>query len=223
MNMRRPITSYAKVRALVGNLVRNRSAQLGSARVQELRLLNVGCGPNAHESFVNLDYLWHPKIDVCWNLRHGLPFASGSMLGVFSEHCLEHFPLADAQRLIREIRRVLTPGGVLRLIVPDGELYLRTYVQKADGNKSASFPYPAERFLEGLDSPILSVNRVFYQDRESPFGHCVMYDYALLEALLIKEGFAWVRKAAFKQGCIPSLLIDNESRQPESLYVEAGL
>jgi hypothetical protein len=109
------------------------------------------------------------------------------------------------------------------LIVPDAELYLRTYVNKIDGDSRAVFPFPSERLAEGIDSPVLSVNRVFYQDRESPFGHCVMYDYQLLQALLAKEGFSWVRKVAFMQGSAPSLLIDSESRRSESLYVEAGL
>jgi hypothetical protein len=28
------------------------------------KYLDVGCGPNTHEAFINLDYLWYPKVDV---------------------------------------------------------------------------------------------------------------------------------------------------------------
>src|SRR5258705_11394557 len=103
----RQITSYAKVRALVGKLFRNRGFQLRRQRVQTLRYLDVGCGPNSHDEFVNLDYLWHPGIDVCWDISRGIPLASGSMQGIFSEHCLEHFPIATAVEILRECRRVL--------------------------------------------------------------------------------------------------------------------
>src|SRR3954471_10130512 len=99
-NPSRRLTSYAKVRALAGRFFRNRGFQLRRRRVQSLRYLDIGCGPNSHPEFVNLDYLWHPTIDVCWDITRGMPFASGSMQGIFSEHCLEHFPLATAVEIL---------------------------------------------------------------------------------------------------------------------------
>lgn len=218
----RPLTSYAKVQAIVGRLIRNRSFQLGRARVKHGTYLDLGCGPNTHEEFINLDYLWHPQVDVCWDIRRGLPFASGSFTGVFSEHCLEHFSLLPALSLLREIRRVLAPAGMLRLVVPDGELYLRTYASQLDGESHGKFPFQAAEITDPLWTPISSVNRVFYQDRDSHFGHRTMFDFRSLATLLQHCGFAQIDRCQFGEGRDPRLLIDTPSRRPESLYVEAS-
>lgn len=218
---RRPITSFAKVQTIAGRLLRNRAFQLRAARIRGLRYLDVGCGRNCRPEFINLDYQWHPGIDVCWDVGRGLPFADGAMRGVFSEHCLEHFSIPRATGILRECRRVLAAGGILRLVVPDAELYLTIYGRQIRGDTSVPFPYQPASCAEGLDSPILHVNRVFYQDRESPQGHCAMYDFHLLERMLRDAGFAAVERRSYRAGRDPALLIDTESRACESLYVEA--
>jgi predicted SAM-dependent methyltransferase len=218
---RRSLTSYAKVQTWVGRVIRNRRFQLRRPRVQQLRYLDVGCGRNPHENFINLDYLWHPAVDVCWDITTGLPFADGSMQAVFSEHCLEHFPLPQAQQNLSEIRRVLAPGGRVRIVVPDGELYLRTYHAQMSGHSLPQFPYQATEATAELWCPMMSVNRIFYQDRESLFGHRTIFDFRLLRLLLEKCGFVDVTRCDFRQSGDPQLAIDSPDRQVESLYVEA--
>lgn len=220
-SFRRPLTSYAKVQAWIAPLIRNRRFQLNRPRVRPLKYLDVGCGPNTHAGFINLDYLWHPGVDVCWDLGTGLPFGDGSLAGVFSEHCLEHFPQPEAAKLLREIRRVLAPGGTLRLVVPDGELYLRAYCAHLAGDPAARFPYEESERTTADWTPMVSVNRVFYQDRESLFGHRTIYDFQLLAELLRAAGFGQVVRRRFGEGADPRLLIDTPARQCESLYVEA--
>ncbi len=219
---KRSVTSYAKVQTTLGNLIRNRQFQLRRDRLRGLAYLDLGCGPNTHADFVNLDYLWHTGIDVCWDVARGLPFPDGRFRGIFSEHCLEHFPLPAAAKLLSEVRRVLAPGGIVRIIVPDGELYLRTYVEQREGRTAVRFPFQDQEAKEELWTPMWSVNRVFYQDRDSPFGHRVIYDALLLEGLLRKCGFTWVQRCAFRQGRDAGLLVDTPARQTESLYLEAG-
>lgn len=223
LSLRRPITSYAKVQALVGNLIRNRLFQLKRVNTRNPKYLDVGCGRNPHEDFINLDYLWHPKVDVCWDITRGLPFPDGSIRGVFSEHCLEHFSVAVAAQILRDLRRVIQPGGTIRIVVPDGELYLRIYNDQKDGNLARKFPFQEGETFCGLGSPILSVNRVFYQDRDSLFGHRFIYDASFLCAMLEQAGFDWANKVEYRHGKDAVLLIDNDSRRCESLYVEAGV
>jgi predicted SAM-dependent methyltransferase len=221
-SFRRPVTSYAKVQAGLGRLLRNRPFQLRRPRAQQSRYLDLGCGLNTHDDFINLDYLWHPKIDVCWDISRGLPFGAGSMQGVFSEHCFEHFPLTAVHDLLREIRRVLSPDGMVRIVVPDAELYLRTYVRQLEGDFSRAFPYQIQEVGDKLWTPLASINRVFYQDRESLFGHRTMFDFKLLNQLLLAHGFDRVSRCEFRQGRDARLLIDTPDRRVESLYVEAS-
>jgi len=222
-SLQRPLTSYAKVQAALGYVIRNRSYQLRRRHVRECAYLDVGCGPNTHDAFINLDYLWHPKVDVCWDIARGIPFGDGSMQGIFSEHCLEHFPLPAGRRLLAEFRRILAPAGTLRIVVPDAGIYLRTYVRQVAGDLADVFPYQEQEAKDPLWTPVVSVNRVFYQDRESPFGHRTMYDFQLLRQVLVAAGFGTVVQREFAQGADSRLLIDTPSRQVESLYVEATL
>lgn len=211
----RSLGSYSAVQRALSRWKRNRRGQLANKRIKGLAYVDVGAGPNTHSNFVNIDYQWRPDIDLCWDVTKGLPFADGSMRGVFSEHCLEHLPLAAGVDLLTECRRILTPGGILRIIVPNAEIYLRAYSEAA-----GRFPY-GDEFL-GFTSPVIAVNRAFYQDRASPFGHVWMYDLHLLEQALRRAGFSTILQQRFGEGDDPTLLIDTPSRRVESLYVEAS-
>jgi len=93
------------------------------------------------------------------------------MKGVFIEHCLEHFSLPAAFAVLKECWRVLAPGGLLRIIVPDAELYVELYYRQRRGDEERVVPFQESESFNDMFSPIMSVNRVFYQDRDSPSGH----------------------------------------------------
>lgn len=218
---RRPIGSYSKVQGLLSRLRRNRGWQAEASRLAGKHYLDVGCGPNTHAAFINLDYDWYPGVDVCWDIARGLPLAAGSVQGIFSEHCLEHFSLPTVRFVLQEFRRVLRPGGTLRIIVPDAQHYLDLYARRMAGEQTEDFPYEDAIREMGLSAPLLSVNRVFYVDRASPAGHRCMFDFALLSELVAKAGFGEVRREAYRTGRDAGLLIDSEHRRVESLYLEA--
>ncbi|MDI1249703.1 MAG: hypothetical protein PSV13_12635 [Lacunisphaera sp.] len=127
-----------------------------------------------------------------------------------------------ARALLREIRRVLAPDGIARIIVPDGELYLRTYAAQLAGDPTRTFPYQAEEQARDLWSPMVSVNRIFYQDRESLFGHRTIFDFPLLQLLLQEADFTRVVRRDFLDGADTTLLVDTPAWRVESLYAEAS-
>jgi len=222
LSLTRPIFSYAKVQTWLTPWIRNRRFQLSRKRLMTCRYLNIGCGLNTHHHFINCDYLWHPKVDLCWDICAGLPFANESMEGIYTEHCLEHLSLAQVQTIFAEAKRILKPNGILRIIVPDVEMYLRTYVRQIDGDASTRFPYQKAEETNPTWTPLQSVNRIFYQDRESAFGHQIMYDKQLLDRLLRLSGFNNVTCEKFGKGKDPLLLVDTADRAVESLYLEAS-
>ena len=79
--------------------------------------LNVGCGDRLLPGFTNVDML--PNADVQADVSQGLPFDDGSCEAVYSEHFIEHLSQAAGLAFLRECRRVLRPGGVVRLATPD--------------------------------------------------------------------------------------------------------
>ena len=178
--------------------------------------LNLGCGPNTNLEFYNLDYEWRPGVDVVWDARRGLPFENGYCDGVFSEHMLEHLSFADGLALLGECRRVLRVGCVLRIVVPDGELYLTEYARHLAG-ESICMPHgESDKAQFAIVTPMVSINRIFRNH-----GHKFIWDFETLRLALQGAGFADVWKCGFGQGRDPKLLLDSEYRRAESLYVEA--
>lgn len=78
--------------------------------------VNLGSGnTRLHERVVNVDLTPYDEVDVVSDLLP-LPFASDSIDGVFSISVLEHVP--DPEGVIREVHRVLKPGGWVYTDVP---------------------------------------------------------------------------------------------------------
>jgi len=200
----------------ISRVLRNRAWQARDARLRGREYLDIGCGPNPSPEFINLDYLWRPGIDLCWDLAHGLPLADASLAGIFSEHCIEHVPLAVGDALLGECFRVLRPGGTVRLITPDAEQYLVGYAALRSDPAAESLPRAQGDRYHGEYTPAMSVNRVFGQ-----FGHRFIYDLETFQVLLRGHGFVDVEHARFGESRDPNPVLDTERRRPGSLYVEA--
>jgi SAM-dependent methyltransferase len=132
------------------------------------------------------------------NLEYGMPFSNESVDFVYSSHVLEHFHREAAERVLRDIHRILKIGGRFRVCVPDLEYAYRLYCQ---GRKEQALSY-------------------FFEPRSGEFNtHRYMYDFEMLAALLGKVGFRSIEKCAHQQGLVPDLQrLDN--RPEETLYVE---
>lgn len=186
--------------------------------VLERDFLNVGCGDNLYENFVNIDC--HGKRSLIsfksdkifrWDLRKKLPFDDNTFKGVYSEHCLEHLNPNDSFFLISELCRVLKPGGIARIIVPDAERYVDYYNRKKEGKDTTEMANfngwnSGGEALRGLTCFL---------------GHYTLYDYELMKASCVEVGFSKVMNCSFRGSKIKELNQDDPNRIWNSLYVEA--
>lgn len=209
-----PIRLYALI--LSSRLIRKRPWLIRRKRIKGKRILDVGCGPHARPQKINLDFIWQPAIDVCWSVERPLPFADNSLEGVFTEHCLEHVTFDACRQAIGEFFRILQPGGWVRIVVPDGNLFARRYVERTDGLTQERFPGEHTDAISGIYSPIMSVNRIFRD-----FGHRYISDYALLKELCERASFVDIEEASYRVGRFAPVLLDTEARSKQSVYVEA--
>lgn len=166
-------------------------------------MLHLGCGWEHKQGWVNID-LFATRADICWDLSLGLPLPDGSVAAIFHEHLQEHLSLRDGYLLTRECRRVLKPGGVLRIAVPDAGACIDSYAGKAEPEWAQSRP-----------TGMLAVQALFYEH-----GHHAMYDAETLTLMCRAAGFGEAARREFGEGWMqPSP--DTPSRRSGTLYVEA--
>jgi predicted SAM-dependent methyltransferase len=135
---------------------------------KQLLRLNLGCGLQTPEGWINVDGSWNARLakrpflrrlltsmhfiakdksDIPWSskifihdIRKPLPFPDGSASTIYASHVLEHLYFEEAQRLIREAYRVLGSSGILRVVVPDLNAIVQEYLgERTFGELSPEF------------------------------------------------------------------------------------
>ena len=133
--------------------------------------LHIGCGQQSIPGWINIDNQGLPGVDQVLDVRKGLPFADVEC--VYAEHFLEHLGLEDGLAFLAECRRVLRPGGILRLSTPNLDWVLLTHYR---GPQIADDEAREDAFR---------LNRAFHG-----WGHQFLYNRATLASALKAAGFA---------------------------------
>lgn len=71
---------------------------------------------------------------VVHDLKKGIPAPAASVDAVYHSHVLEHIDRDAVPGFFADIARVLRPGGVHRIVVPDLERYAHEYLDSWSGD-----------------------------------------------------------------------------------------
>ena len=176
----------------------------------DIKRLNWGCGPRGAAGWLNSDRQQGPGVDIVCDVRGGLPIPSDSLDYAVSVHAMQEVALDEQVTVLSELHRVLCPGGVLRLCLPDAEKAIRAYLT---GDRDY-FVVPDEDFAS-LGGKFVA--HVLW------YGHSrVMYTFDFSEELLLRAGFARVHRCGYRQthSGMPGIT-DLDNRERETLFVEA--
>lgn len=99
-------------------------------QASSLRCVNIACGTSYLPDWINLDYSPVAPEVIRADLTGRLPLADSSVDVVYSSHFFEHIPVSLTAGFLQECRRILKPGGSLRLVVPDFENVCSEYLQQ---------------------------------------------------------------------------------------------
>ncbi len=153
------------------------------------RLLHIGAGPNALPGWLNTDL--EPRRArgaVFMDATKPFPLPDGSVDIVFSEHMIEHVSHADGLEILRECRRVLRPGGAIRVATPDLAVLLALYrrPEDLDDVQRAYLRHIVDGWIPGCPryDPVFVINNAF-----RAWGHQFLYDEATLRLSLAEAGF----------------------------------
>jgi SAM-dependent methyltransferase len=253
---------------LADRLQRTRNEQPRSHPI----ILNLGCGTKTSEHCINVDYSMYmilrqnawalplaaPIIGperterikamrgtmVRQNLKSGMPFASGFADAAYHSHVMEHIPRDTVFGFQKEIFRVLKPGGIQRLCLPDLEQLVQEYTRslaaddmtsEASRRHDASVAAMFEQCVRdepggtrGRTGIRLSCEKLLLGDaRARGETHRWMWDRVNIRAVLSEAGFTDITVQSWNQSAINGWAeldlersSDGGEYKPMSLYIE---
>lgn len=155
--------------------------------------LNVGCGTDYKNGWINIDNNSDnniDKLDLNWDLRNALPFEEDSADFIFNEHFIEHLTIEEAKNIIKDLMRVLKPGGVMRIAMPDLESVVDHYLN-VPLNKD---PVIKDFHLEFVETRAEWINMSFRW-----WGHKWLYDWEELQRRLSEAGYSKVKRCKLRE------------------------
>ena len=175
-----------------------------------VKRLNWGCGGEGAPGWINADLKKGPGIDISGDIRDGLPLESDSLDYVVTVHALPEIHYTELVDVLRELRRVLKPGGTLRIAVPNIDRAIDAY-RRGD-----------REFFMVPDGDATSMGGKFVT-------HLVWYGYTrslftkdFVEELLRKAGFEAIHHCRFQwTESGHDEIVELDDREGESLFVEA--
>jgi hypothetical protein len=149
-------------------------------------------------------------VDVVGDIRGGLALDSDSIHYIVAIHVLQDLPYQDISAALRELKRVLVPGGVLRLGLPDLDKAIDAY-------RAGDHAYFYVPDADARDIGTKLVTQImWYGSVRTPFT------YGCIVEFLAREGFHDFRRCQYRQTASPYPdIVDLDNRPRESLFVEA--
>jgi len=154
--------------------------------------LHLGCGTAYKEEWINIDNNSDnniEKLDINYDLRKPLPFPDNSVDFIYNEHFLEHLTVEEGIAAIKGFYRVLKPGGVMRIAMPDLEKTVYAYL---DENWEKNSKATLEKL--GLSFIQTRAERINISFRW--WGHKWLYDWEELERRLKEAGCEKIKRCS---------------------------
>jgi predicted SAM-dependent methyltransferase len=175
-----------------------------------VRRLNWGCGETGAAGWINSDLKTGDGVDLACDILQGLPLESDSIDYAVSIHALPEIHYTDLADVLRELRRVLKPGGVLRLALPDLDRGIEAY----RSGDSDYFLIPDDE-AKAIGAKFVT-QMVWYGWSRS------LFTYDFTEEILRKAGFTEIVRCDYGKTASPfPEIVELDSREKESLFVEA--
>lgn len=142
--------------------------------------LHLGCGRVLIPGFINLDIRFNEQTKIDYlSLVYPLDYDNDMFDLAYSSHVLEHFPRKQTPNILKEWVRILKPGGILRLSVPDIEVLMKIYQQTKD--------------LEQIVCPL-------YGNQDYTYNfHATTFNYNTLKNLMEKAGLEAIHRWDYRR------------------------
>lgn len=137
--------------------------------------VHLGCWHRVIPGFIHVDLCDMPHINHKSNIDQLPFFDDGSVDLIYCSHALEYFDRDQARDVPKEWHRVLAPGGLLRLAVPNFEALIKVYQISGE--------------LTRVLGPLYGKMSIDTPDGRTTLYHKTTYDESSLSTLMQECGF----------------------------------
>ncbi len=185
-------------RALTRKNQRLAAAYLAS---HETPRLHVGCGDNELPGWLNTE-LCPRGGQIFLDATRPFPLPDSTFASVYSEHMIEHIAAGQAETMLSECFRVMTPGAVIRIVTPDLAFLLRLLESPPAPDVAAYIRYSLD--AHRLQAPAADGVYVF-NNFVRAWGHQFIHTEATLRALMARAGFEEIRTCRLAESADPAM------------------
>lgn len=149
---------------------------------EELIRLNIG-GTTPLEGWKILNVQDGPEVDFTGDISRLAQFADASIQEIYASHIFEHLSYVnELLDNLKQVHRVLVPGGMFRISVPDFEILCRLFLHPG----------------LNVEQRFFVMNMVFGGQQDPHDFHKVGLTYEFLASYLQQAGFSnWKRVTEF--------------------------
>ena len=179
----------------IANLNRERRVKKRYLASNKIKKLQLGSGPTSFDGWLCTDIAPTSDRVVYLDATKPFPFDNGTFDYVFTEHLIEHISWHEGLLMLQECRRVLKPGGTIRIGTPDLEVLIGLCSRNGDPLNERYIKWITNRYLDGINvyKAGFVINNAFRN-----WGHQFLYDGELMEMAMQVAGFTNIRR------CLPS-------------------
>jgi predicted SAM-dependent methyltransferase len=181
---------------------------------RHFKKFHLGCGTIFIKNYLNIGFWRQLQNDVLYanpngvegtymlnhDLVQGIPCSDGSLEVIYHSHMLEHLSYKDGMVFVENCFKALQPGGIMRVLVPDLELWIKNYVQ---GN---TFFFDEYRKALAPEAHLYPTNGSVFMGMLHNHEHKCGYDFDTLKWVLEKAGFGRVRRTLVQDSDLPDIV-----------------
>ena len=161
-----------------------------SVETKGMKKLEIGSGNKPSPDYLHFDIRKMEGTDIVGDARE-LPFEDNSFEEILSRFFLEHVHRTDAKKALKEMVRVLIPGGKLKIIVPNIAYFCKLFTTETGQKKE------------------WALNKIYGFENYPEDLHYFGYDFDILSEYLKEAGFINIKQ------------IESKEKEDQYLAVEA--